>query len=159
MLFVKNLIFTIVVPGTVAVYIPVFVFSHVRARFSALAVAGIFLLLCGGAIYLRCLWEFASYGRGTPAPMDPPKHLVVRGLYHYTRNPMYLGVLSAIFGWALMFHSLPLVFYGLGVAACFHLFIVFYEEPHLRRVFKASYVQYCSEVSRWLPFCKHRPPK
>jgi protein-S-isoprenylcysteine O-methyltransferase Ste14 len=140
MLFLKNLIFTLIVPGTVAVYIPVFVFSHVRAKVSVGAVAGAFLLFGGGTIYLWCLWAFACFGRGTPAPIDPPKHLVVRGLYQYTRNPMYLGVLSVIFGWALLFHSLPLAVYGLCVAACFHLVVVLYEEPHLRRVFGPSYV-------------------
>lgn len=155
MLFVKNLIFTIIVPGTVAVYVPVFVFSHADAKVSVGAVAGAILLLSGGAIYLWCLWDFASFGRGTPAPIDPPKHLVVRGLYRYTRNPMYVGVLSVIFGWAVLFHSLPLAGYGLCVAACFHLFVVLYEEPQLTRVFGPSYLQYCSRVSRWLPLRKH----
>ncbi len=154
-LFVKNLIFTFVVPGTVAVYVPFFLFTNGDARFSVAAVAEVILLLTGGAIYFRCVWDFASFGRGTPAPIDPPKHLVVRGLYRHTRNPMYVGVLAVIFGWALMFHSLPLAVYGLCVAACFHLFVVLYEEPHLTRVFGLSYLQYCSRVSRWLPVRKH----
>lgn len=156
MLFVKNLIFTLVVPGTVAVYIPLFVFSHVSAKVSISAIAGAFFLFIGVTIYLWCLWDFASFGRGTPAPIDPPKRLVARGLYQYTRNPMYLGVLSVIFSWALLFHSLPHAVYGLCVAACFHLVVVLYEEPHLRRVFGPSYVQYCCQVSRWLSLHKHQ---
>ena len=152
LLFLKNLLFTIVVPGTVAVYVPVFVFSHGPAQRPVYTLAGGVLLAVGGAVYLWCLWDFASTGRATPAPIDPPKHLVVRGLYRYTRNPMYVGVVGMIFGWALSFRALPIAIYGLSVAAFFHLFVVFYEEPHLRRAFGSSYEEYCLRVSRWLPF-------
>ena len=152
LLFLKNLLFTIMVPGTVAIAIPVFAFSHPAAEVSLNSAAGALLLLIGTSIYLWCLWDFASFGRGTPAPIDPPKQLVMRGLYRYTRNPMYVGVLLVIFGWAVLFESLDLAIYGLAVATCFHLFVVFYEEPHLKRVFGQSYEQYCSRVSRWLPF-------
>ncbi len=153
LLFLKNLLFTIVVPGTVAIAVPVFAFSHPAAvEVSLNSAAGALLLLIGASIYLWCLWDFASFGRGTPAPIDPPKQLVVRGLYRYTRNPMYVGVLLVIFGWAVLFESLDLGIYGLAVANCFHLFVVLYEEPHLKRVLGQSYEQYCSRVSRWLPF-------
>ncbi len=152
LLFLKNLLFTIVVPGIVAFYVPVFLFSHDALQFSFKALAGGFLLILGGSIYLWCLWDFASTGRGTPAPIDPPKHLVVRGLYRYTRNPMYVGVLAVIFGWALVFGSPPIAIYGFLLAGFFHLFVVIYEEPHLRRVFGSSYEEYCLQVSRWLPF-------
>ena len=151
LLFLKNLLFTIVVPGTVAVYVPVFVFSHNPAQLSLFTLSSGLLLAIGAAIYLWCLWDFASAGRGTPAPIDPPKNLVVRGLYRYTRNPMYVGVVTAILGWALLFGSLPIAIYGLSAAAFFHLFVVLHEEPHLRRVFGASYEEYCLQVSRWLP--------
>ena len=151
-LVLKNLLFTIFVPGTIAVYIPVFVLPHDPAQLSVSAVAGGSILIIGGAIYLWCLWDFASSGRGTPAPIDPPKHLVVRGLYRYTRNPMYVGVVGVIFGWALWFSAAGIAIYGVSVGAFFHLFIVFYEEPHLRRTFGSSYEDYCRHVSRWLPF-------
>ncbi len=156
LLFLKNLLFSLVVPGTVAVHVPVFVFSHDPAQFSRNTLAGGLLLAIGGAIYLWCLWDFASAGRGTPAPIDPPKHLVVRGLYRYTRNPMYVGVVGIIFGWALLFSAPRIGVYGLCVAVGFHLFVVFYEEPALRRIFGSSYDQYCLQVSRWLPF-RHAP--
>lgn len=152
LLFLKNLIFTIFVPGTVAVYVPVFVFSHEPAQLSLKALAGALLLAIGGAIYLWCLWDFASAGRGTPAPIDPPKHLVVRGLYRYSRNPMYVGVVAAIFGWALSFGAQSIAMYGLSVGTFFHLWVVLYEEPHLRQVFGSSYEEYCQQVSRWLSF-------
>ena len=151
-LFLKNLLFTVVVPGTVAVYIPVFLFSHEPLALSIRTLAATAILAFGGAVYLWCLWDFATTGRGTPAPIDPPRHLVVRGLYRFTRNPMYVGVVSTILGWALLFGSTPVAVYGFCAALFFHLFVVLYEEPHLRRVFGADYEQYCRRVGRWLSF-------
>jgi protein-S-isoprenylcysteine O-methyltransferase Ste14 len=156
-LFVKNLLFTILVPGTVAVFVPLFFFSHSTLEASAVSVGAGLLLLIGASVYTWCLWEFATVGRGTPAPIDPPKNLVVRGLYEYTRNPMYVGVLCVIGGWALLFRSVGLVIYGICLAIGFHLFVRLYEEPHLRRVFGPSYERYCSRVRRWLPLPKQRP--
>ena len=150
-LALKNLLFTLIVPGTAAVYVPL---SLARGRtlasgpLLALAVA---VLAIGASIYAWCLWDFASFGRGTPAPIDAPKRLVVRGLYRHTRNPMYEGVLTVILGWVLLFHSAVLAFYALGIGTCFQLFIVLYEERHLRHVFGSEYQDYCSRVGRWLP--------
>ena len=152
LLLLKNLLFTILVPGTVAVLVPLRFFSHADLEVSVRSFSAGMLLLLGASIYACCLWDFAITGRGTPAPIDSPKTLVVRGLYRYTRNPMYVGVLTVIGGWALLFGSTELAIYGLCVAAVFHLFVLLYEEPHLRDVFGASYERYCYEVSRWLPF-------
>jgi protein-S-isoprenylcysteine O-methyltransferase Ste14 len=155
-LFLKNVLFTILVPGTVAILLPVFVFSHGPVSASATSALAGLLLLLGTSIYLWCIWDFATAGRGTPAPIDPPRSLVVRGLYKYTRNPMYLGVLSVIAGWAVLFQSTSLAIYAISILAMFHLFVLLYEEPHLRKVFGASYEVYCHEVSRWLPLGKRR---
>jgi protein-S-isoprenylcysteine O-methyltransferase Ste14 len=151
LLFLKNLIFTLLVPGAVSVFVPLLVFSNKAPVFSVGVVIGVFLLITGGAIYLWCILDFAKVGRGTPAPVDPPKQLVVRGLYGYGRNPMYVGVLNVISGWAFVFHSVTLVIYGVCVATCFHLIVVFYEEPHLEQVFGQNYKKYCTQVNRWLP--------
>ena len=92
-----------------------------------------------------------------PLPrLNPPRNLVVRGLYKYTRNPMYVGVLCVIGGWVLLFRSMTFAIYGVSVAASFHLFVRLYEEPHLREVFGPSYEHYCSEVRRWLPIPKQQ---
>jgi protein-S-isoprenylcysteine O-methyltransferase Ste14 len=157
-LFVKNLLFTILVPGTAAVLVPLYFFPHAVPDVSVRAVVAGLLLFIGASDYAWCLWDFAVTGRGTPAPIDPPKTLVVRGLYRYTRNPMYVGVLTVIGGWALLFASPGLAIYGACVAACFHLFVLFYEEPHLRKTFGDSYEEYCFAVGRWLPPGKRRPP-
>lgn len=154
LLFVKSLIFTVLVPGTVAGLIPIFVFPHDAVEVSAITLTGVAFLFVGVSIYLWCLWDFAIAGRGTPAPIDPPKKLVVRGLYKYCRNPMYMGVLSAIFGWAILFESTRLVIYGICVAISFHLVVVFYEEFQLKQTFGSKYEQYCADVNRWLPFRK-----
>lgn len=150
-LVLKNLLFTVLVPATVAFYVP---FSMVRGRPSADGVAAIpavVVFAVGAAIYFWCLWDFATFGRGTPAPIDPPRKLVVRGLYRYVRNPMYLGVLTMILGWVLCVPAPDLAAYGLAVAVGFHLFVVLYEEPALRRKFGAEYDEYRARVGRWLP--------
>jgi protein-S-isoprenylcysteine O-methyltransferase Ste14 len=109
---------------------------------------GLVLIVCGAAVYLLCLFEFMR-AKGTPAPIDPPKELVVRGLYRYTRNPMYVGVLSLILGQAVTLYSLPLLFYAGVLFVTFHLFVVLYEEPKLTRMFGESYRNYRHTVPRW----------
>jgi protein-S-isoprenylcysteine O-methyltransferase Ste14 len=150
LLLLKNLLFTVLVPGTVAVYLPLLIVQGRTAASGLLFAVGIALLLLGGAIYAACVWDFARFGRGTPAPIDAPKHLVVRGLYRRTRNPMYVGVLTVILGWAALFHSAALVLHALVVATCFQLFIVLYEEPHLAQEFGDEYAAYRARVGRWL---------
>jgi protein-S-isoprenylcysteine O-methyltransferase Ste14 len=108
-------------------------------------------LLLGAWVYVRCAWDFAVVGRGTPMPLDPPRELIARGLYRYVRNPMYLGVISVLIGEALLFESVRLLGYAASVAAGFHLFVVLYEEPALRRQFGDSYRRYRESVPRWIP--------
>jgi protein-S-isoprenylcysteine O-methyltransferase Ste14 len=156
-LFLKNLLFTVVVPGTVGVYVPLSLVSGRPAVSGPLRAVAIVLLLGGGAIYVWCVWYFAWFGRGTPAPIDAPIKLVVRGLYRYTRNPMYVGVLTAILGWGILFQSRSVLIYGLAVFGCFHLFVLFYEEPHLSRVFGDEYERYRARVNRWLPGLRRQP--
>jgi protein-S-isoprenylcysteine O-methyltransferase Ste14 len=151
LLLLKNLLFTLIVPGTVAVYVPLLIAQGRAVAWGGMSGSGLLLLGAGGAIYAWCVWDFATFGRGTPAPVDAPKKLVVRGLYRYTRNPMYGGVLTVILGWAVLFQAASLALYGFIVAACFHTFVVLYEEGRLRREFGAQYEEYCARVGRWLP--------
>src|SRR5262249_21183385 len=112
---------------------------------------GVIPFLLGVAIYLWCAWHFTFTGRGTPAPIDPPKHLVARGPYRVVRNPMYVGVLTAVLGEALLFQSLSLVVYAALVLLAVHLFVFFYEAPSLRQQSGASYQDYGAQVPRWIP--------
>jgi len=149
-LVLKNLLFTLLVPGMVGGYLPELVSRgrHGEPWLGGLPSYALFTL--GAAIYGWCLWDFAAFGRGTPAPIDAPKRLVARGLYRYSRNPMYVGVLAAITGWLLLRPGLPLVLYLAAVATAFASFVRFYEEPALRRLFGDEYVAYCGRVNRWL---------
>jgi protein-S-isoprenylcysteine O-methyltransferase Ste14 len=107
----------------------------------------------GFAIALRCVWDFGWTGRGTPAPIVPPKRLVVVGFYRYVRNPMYVGFAAGWIGlWIVFGHPNPALFAAVAaVALGVHLFVVFYEEPTLRGKFGADYEDYCRNVRRWLP--------
>lgn len=155
LLLLKNLLFTLLVPGTVAVFIPLRIAASSNGAFvpgwRAAQIASLLPLSVGAAIYFWCLWDFAVRGRGTPAPIDAPRRLVVRGLYRYVRNPMYVGVLLAIVGWAMFFQARMVLFYGAAVGICFHLFVVLVEEPQLRKKFGEQYHSYCEQVGRWVP--------
>jgi protein-S-isoprenylcysteine O-methyltransferase Ste14 len=154
-LLLKNVLFTVLVPGTVAVYLPLRIVARPAAALSfdwrARQIAGLLPLISGAAIYFWCLWDFAVSGRGTPAPIDAPKQLVVRGLYRYIRNPMYMGVLLVIAGWAVFLESRQVLIYGAVVGMFFHLFVVLVEEPLLEGKFGETYLKYRREVGRWLP--------
>jgi protein-S-isoprenylcysteine O-methyltransferase Ste14 len=105
----------------------------------------------GALVALWCIITFAGAGRGTPAPFDPPRRLVIRGPYRYVRNPMYLGAGLALGGAALFYESVPLLIYGgVFLLAC-GVFVVLYEEPTLRRTFGPEYEAYCHRVRRWWP--------
>lgn len=153
-LLLKNLVFTLIVPGTVAVYIPLLIVRRVSAlwRIDVASVVGLILVAVGAGLYLWCLREFAATGRGTPAPIDAPTRLVMRGPYQYVRNPMYVAVLVTIVGWSVAFLLPLLLVYAAAVAGVFHLFVIFYEEPALRQQFGEDYEEYVILVNRWTPW-------
>jgi len=146
---IKTLVFTLVMPGTVGLYVPQALKHTANKNWPPFEWVGMGLFFCGAAIYFWCAWDFVSKGLGTPAPIDAPRVLVVKGLYRFTRNPMYVGVLSVILGQALYYVSLEVTIYACAVLAAFYLFVVFYEEPTLRRLFGAQYDDYCRKVPRW----------
>jgi protein-S-isoprenylcysteine O-methyltransferase Ste14 len=158
MVALKTLIFTIVVPGTLLVLVPWLLLRWTgEAALPGLSfwLLGLLPICWGIVLYFWCAGAFAFEGKGTPAPIDAPVFLVKSGPYRWVRNPMYVGVLSVLFGEAILFHSLALVVMGVLAATAVHLFTVFYEEPTLRRQFGASYEAYLRTVPRWLP----RPPR
>jgi protein-S-isoprenylcysteine O-methyltransferase Ste14 len=107
----------------------------------------------GFAIALRCIWDFGWTGRGTPAPVAPPRRLVVVGMYRYVRNPMYVGFATGWIGlWVMLGHANAIAIAVVAaVALGVHLFVVFYEEPTLRGKFGEEYKGYCRNVNRWWP--------
>ena len=148
----NTLLFTILVPGTVAILIPHWLMGgYVRPVNRPLTWAGMALFLGGAAVYFRCAWEFAVRGLGTPAPIAPTQFLVTTALHRYVRNPMYLGVASAILGQAVIFRSFHVAAYAALMLLTAHFFVLLYEEPTLRRQFGESYEGYLSSVPRWIP--------
>jgi protein-S-isoprenylcysteine O-methyltransferase Ste14 len=152
MTLLKSLLFLVVAPGMVAGYIPLGLL-----RWGSKIETGIFaylafpLWLIGGVILLWSFWNFLNEGRGTPAPIDPPKELVAAGFYRYVRNPMYVGILAMLLGYFLWFGYWNLLLYAIIVFIAFHTFVAYYEEPTLKRKFGTAYEDYCRQVPRWMP--------
>ena len=150
----KATVYTIVVPGAVGVVVPVLLVTSglvdgdVRGWPSFI---GLLLLGVGALVLASASKGFAVEGEGTPAPFDPPVRLVARGPYRYVRNPMYVGLALMILGIARWMRAPGLLIYLAVVLVWFHLFVVFYEEPTLRRLFGAAYEDYLRTVPRWIP--------
>jgi protein-S-isoprenylcysteine O-methyltransferase Ste14 len=141
--------------GVVLVYLPAQALSWAGigrpVRFALPQIAGAIATVAGGALAVWCILSFAVLGRGTPAPFDPPRRLVIRGPYRYVRNPMYLGAGLALAGAALFYQSGVLLAYAAGFLLVMHAFVVLYEEPTLRQTFGEDYEAYSQKVHRWLP--------
>ena len=151
----RSFLFLIVAPGTVAGYIPLVLLRggpKIETGFFAYLAFPLWLL--GGAMLLWSFWNFLVQGRGTPAPIDPPKELVAIGFYRYVRNPMYVGVLAIIIGHVLWFGYWNLLIYAMVIFIAFHAFVTYYEEPTLKRKFGAAYEDYLKRVPRWIPRLK-----
>ena len=151
----KSIIFFILAPGMVAGYIP---FALLRigsqAQSGFLSYLAFPLWVTGIATLIWCFWDFVQKGKGTPAPIDPPKELVVSGLYNYVRNPMYVGIILILIGHFVWFGFWSLVAYAVIVFIAFSTFVIFYEEPNLKKRFGAAYEEYCQRVPRWIPRIK-----
>lgn len=141
--------------GLVLVFVPAQLLTRTElARpetIGAPQIGGMLVAVAGGAIALWSILSFAIVGRGTPAPFDPPRRLVVRGPYAVVRNPMYVGAGLALGGASLFYQSVALLAYAAAFFLVVHLFVVLYEEPTLRRTFGAEYAAYCRRVRRWWP--------
>jgi protein-S-isoprenylcysteine O-methyltransferase Ste14 len=153
-LAVRSLLWTVLLPGVFAGYLPWRFFGLARVHLdlqNPLHLLGVLWIALGAVLLGTCIWEFASSGRGTLAPVDPPRELVVRGLYGYVRNPMYLSVTLIVFGEVILTRSRPLLVYWAIWFIAVNLFVIGYEEPTLRRRFGAAYERYTREVGRWVP--------
>jgi protein-S-isoprenylcysteine O-methyltransferase Ste14 len=147
-LFLRALLAFLALPGMVAFVVPLLLITPAVGR-TWLDPWGALPLALGLPILLLTVREFYVAGRGTLAPWSPPKTLVVRGLYRWSRNPMYVGVLLILIGWAIGFRSWPLAGYAAGVAIAFHLRVLFHEEPFLARAHPESWPAYRARVPRW----------
>lgn len=154
LLFLRSAFWTFAFPGFFAGYLPWRYFGLSRVDFNWTNPLHLFagLLIASGAmLLLTCIYEFAARGRGTLSPVDPPTELVVRGLYRYVRNPMYLSVLTIVAGEIILTRSAALLWYWLAFFVAANLFVRAYEEPYLRSRFGESYERYLRDVGRWIP--------
>jgi protein-S-isoprenylcysteine O-methyltransferase Ste14 len=152
---VGSALFFVVAPAMLAGAVPWWV-THWQFRPPFLGVeatrwAGVALTIAGVPGVLDSFTRFALEGLGTPAPIAPPRNLVVSGLYRYVRNPIYVAVVAVILGQGVLFADLRLLEYGALLWLFFHIAVVVFEEPTLRESFGAEYESYCAEVPRWLP--------
>jgi protein-S-isoprenylcysteine O-methyltransferase Ste14 len=154
-ILVRAMTYATLFTGLVLVFLPAQALSAAGVatppRFGAFQLAGMIVGAAGAAVAVWCVLTFAVLGRGTPAPFDPPRRLVVRGPYRYVRNPMYLGAGTALLGAALFYETGALWAYAGGLLVLMHLVVVLYEEPNLRRTFGEDYAAYSRQVSRWWP--------
>jgi protein-S-isoprenylcysteine O-methyltransferase Ste14 len=161
LLWIRLIIFTILVPGTVAGYIPYRLIHEVTADWNkpVLKWTGLIVIILGIIIYLVCAISFLLRGLGTPMiwfakPLkflvgEEPKKLVAKGIYKYSRNPMYVGVLLTVLGEALFYQREVLFHYLIFLFLLFHLVVIMIEEPHLKRKFGKEYEEYRKKVRRW----------
>jgi protein-S-isoprenylcysteine O-methyltransferase Ste14 len=141
--------------GLVLIFLPARILSSAGviqpSRIGAWQIAGMLVGAAGATLALTCVFTFALVGRGTPAPFDPPRRLVVRGPYRLLRNPMYAGAGLALAGATLYYQSIALLGYAALFVIVMNLFVVLYEEPTLRRTFGKEYEAYCRRAGRWWP--------
>jgi protein-S-isoprenylcysteine O-methyltransferase Ste14 len=157
----KNIIISLlglVVVWFLAASLPILIaisgFDPFPVEISTLRLIGWIPIILGALAILWCYGIFNFIGKGTPWPFDPPKKLVVAGLYRYVRNPMESGIILVLFGEALLFESSAIVLYMIFGFLLLHLKQVLIEEPGLRRRFGKTYEQYCKLVPRWIPRSK-----
>lgn len=156
-LFIRNLIFTILQPGIVAGVVPYLILSdqvsdvfESQHFFQGLYSLGAIIFLMGFVIMISCIISFAVKGQGTLSPADPTIKLVISGLYKFSRNPMYVGVVLILIGESISFQSVELGIYSFFVFIAFNIFTMLVEEPRLKKDFGAQYIKYCEKVRRWI---------
>ena len=153
-IWLRSVIFTLLLPGLIAGYAPYWLVTGSTPMPLDLGVfrwLGLLPLGLGLVMYLNTTWHFGAEGRGTPAPWDPPRQLVTSALHAWVRNPMYLGVLSCILGEAFLWQAGVLFVYCPLIWLLFHVRVLVYEEPVLKREFGAAFDAYVARVPRWVP--------
>ena len=126
--------------------------KHIPFRIPpGLAIPGLVLGVAGAALAFSTIGFFIFEGRGTPAVFDPPRKFVPHGPFRFVRNPMYIGGVATLAGWGLHARSVSMVLYAIAAFLLCHTFVVFVEEPGLRKRFGQEYEAYCNSVGRWVP--------
>ncbi len=154
-LALSTLFFTALQPGLVTGYFPWLIaresfLEKLTQPFGLQQHLGIAVGAVGFVIMMSCIVRFSAEGMGTLSPADPTTRLVIGGLYKYSRNPMYVGVMGLLVGESTFTQSSPLWIYSILIFSAFNFYIIFFEEPRLKRDFGNEYGEYCERVRRWL---------
>jgi len=154
-LITRNVAMIILFPGTVVVYIPYRVLAPISMpglmTWSMTQYMAVLLLATGASILLWSIWSFAHVGKGTLAPFDETRKLIVVGLYRYVRNPMYVGVMLILLAQSWFFWSFALLAYTGFCFIAANIFVISYEENRLRHKHGDEFREYCRHVGRWIP--------
>ncbi len=153
MLILRSLLSFLALPALFCLFLPP-VLAYLDPNSGAGYKFGYLFMIFGLGIVVWCAHDFYSAGKGTLAPWDPPTHLVSVGLYRFTRNPIYIGDLILVAGWALVTGSSWIGSYFIILAIGFHLRVISYEEPWLARNFPLEWAEYSQNVPRWIPRLK-----
>lgn len=147
-MLVRAILAFFALPVTVAGLVP-WMISMIPAADAWRSPCGFVLIALGISVHLPSVISFYRHGRGTLAPWDPPRQLVIQDLYRFNRNPMYIGVTSVLFGWALVTGNPWNHAYAAIMLMIFHLRVVFYEEREMARLFGSDWDAYRRAVPRW----------
>ena len=151
---VKNVIkqlFSFVLPVTVLVLIPLYIEQDMSIKNTAILIIGLLIIYLGLYIMVSTISMFIRIGKGTLAPWNPTKKLVINGMYRYVRNPMITGVLTVLIGESLVMLSFPIFLWAVIFYLINTIYFILYEEPDLEKKFGDKYREYKRNVSRWLP--------
>jgi protein-S-isoprenylcysteine O-methyltransferase Ste14 len=153
---IKTILYMGIMHGFFTYYFPYQIATRDFLVFNTniLAYFSIPLYIIGTIIIIWCSVDMVKRGLGTPAHLDPPKKLIINGLYRYVRNPIYLGALFVLLGYILWFGSGLMILYFLFFVLAYQILITLIEEPILRNTFGKDYEDYCKKVPRWIPRIK-----
>ena len=140
----------ILLPGIIAIGLPLLI-GYIDPWDKPFFPPGIIIVFIGIILLIWCIRDFYVYGKGTLAPWNPPKELIVIGLYRFVRNPMYENVLLLVLGWGIFFLFINIILYDIFLFIAFHIRVFRIEEPCLNKKFGKSWEVYKEKVSRWLP--------
>ena len=149
---------SLILPVTILIVVPWLLDPHPMPASGVQLTSGLLVIALGLYIMARTILSFLYIGKGTLAPWDPPRKLVIVGMYAHVRNPMILGVITVVVGEALEIASLPIFLFAAFAFVLNTVYFIFSEEPGLEKRFGEEYRQYKRNVPRWLPRVKPWKP-
>lgn len=145
---------SLILPAAVLILVPLFIENNFNIRFTVISLIGLILICIGLFILILTISNFIRIGKGTLAPWSPTSKLVIVGIYGYVRNPMIMGVMTALLGESIYFQSMNIFIWLIVFFIINNIYFTIYEEPNLEKRFGSEYIEYKKNVSRWIPRIK-----